>query len=176
MKSFVSFLYEMPQINTYISKERFKRKAAETTGKLSSLPHKDIGRGIYHHKDEDGRHFYFNKDSNGNAKDLSVIDKDNIQKSASKGGEGSHNIHDFMIKHAENHGKVTSDETNTMGSKHLWSTLVKSAPKNKTFHMVDHNSGSEHLIDKNNIDAMSHKIWGKSDSHGNINIEMRHHD
>lgn len=166
----------MPQINTYISKDRFKREVAKTTTKLASLPHKHIGNGVYHHRSEDGKNLYFNKDAHGNAKDLSVIDKNHIQKSASKGGEGAHQIHDFMVKHAEKHGRVISDETNTAGSKHLWTSLVKASPKNKTFHMVDHNTGKEHPINKNNIDDMSHKIWGKSDAHSRVHIEMRHHD
>ena len=50
----------------------------ETTSKLKSLPHEHIGDGIYLHKPDD-RHFYFNKDNHGNAKDLSVINKNNVQ-------------------------------------------------------------------------------------------------
>jgi hypothetical protein len=79
-----------------------------------------------------------------------------------------------MKHHAEQHGKIMSDAENTKGSKNLWTSLVKSKPENKTFHVVNDKTKEEHQVDHSNIDKESNHIWGKTADKRNIRIEMRH--
>lgn len=174
MQRFKSFVIEMPQINKDITKSVNARGINPVKTQLKKEKHENLGNGVFKHHISNGNHYYFNK-NNDNIHDISIVNNKNEQIGVHKGSDGQHKIHDFMIKHAEDHGKISTSKINTPGSKHLWVSLVKSNPKNKTFHLIDKNTGTETKIDSNNIDSKSHHIWGIDNKFSNIALEMRHH-
>lgn len=176
MKGFIFYLNEMPKLDPNITKTVFSRGVQHTKYQLPKLKHDNLGDDVFHHTSSNGNHYYFNKNEDGSTKDLSVINKNHSQLAAGKGSNDKHNIHKFMIKHAETYGKVSSDSTNTTGSKHLWTSLIKSKPKNKSFHIVDDRNKSEEDVDHSNVDNKAHKIWGTGKEYSHIKLEMRHHD
>lgn len=177
MKSFVSFLEEMPQINTYHSKELMNNMSNQNREMIHKSDSKEshLGDGI-HYKNIDGDHVYYKKDNDGKPKEFSVVSSGNTHRFTHKGNGDSRNIHSFMIKHAEKHGRIQSDTSNTEGSKKLWTSLIKSKPKSKSFYVVNKYTREKTQIDHNNIDKMSPHIWGTSSKHNETRIVMQHND
>lgn len=175
MKNFTTFITEMPRMSRDHTKTVMTYMSDKVRKHLSSLDHHNkIGSDMYHHKVGDN-HVYYNKTDNGIG-ELSVIDKYHTQTGTDKGSGSANNIHEFMKKHAELHGHVRSDSTNTKGSKHLWTSLIKSKPKNKSFYVHNLNTGDKESVDYTNIDSKSSKIWGTSKQHEHARLVMQHHD
>ena len=67
MLRFISFLSEMPQINTYHSKNLMNKMADQSRDIIKNSNEKEshIGDGIYR-KNIDDDYVYYKKDSNGN--------------------------------------------------------------------------------------------------------------
>lgn len=176
MKTFKQFLSENPAINTYWNKTRIRNDISnKVRDDIRKEPekHKNIAGDYYAHKQGDNT-AYFRKHDN-DIKEVSVVTKNHVQKVVDKGetGDAKH-IHNFMKHHAEQHGKISTDTENTQGSKKLWSSLIKSKPENKTFHVVNTKTKEEHPVDHTNIDKESDSIWGKTADKRNIKVEMRH--
>ena len=183
MKTFKKFtndtklVIENPLINTYLSKDRLNRLAQDKRQliKDSPSPEETIDHNFYHKKINDD-HVYYNKNSNNEVNAFSIVSNDNVHKLTHKNNDDSHQIHLFMTHHAEKHGFIQSDESNTEGSKNLWTTLIKSKPVNKTFHVINAHRQEKFLVSSDNIDDVSDKIWGKHSRFNNIRLVMTHHD
>jgi hypothetical protein len=108
---------------------------------------------------------------NDKPNELSFISK-NIQVGVTKGANGDVNhIHDFMRHHINSHGELHSSNSNTNGSKNLWTNFIKN---NKNYKYSTRDTRGDKLhIDHSNIDSLSNKIWGKGDNFTNITISAR---
>lgn len=130
----------------------------------------------FYHKRINGDYIYYNKNSDNEVNAFSIVSDNNTHKLTHKNTGDAHQIHLFMIHHAEKHGFIQSDESNTEGSKNLWTTLIKSKPVNKTFHVINTQTQEKFSVNSNNIDDVSDKIWGKHSRFNNIRLVMTHHD
>lgn len=177
MQRFKSYLLEMPQINTYHSKALMNHMADQNRDLIhhSSEEEHHVGGGIYH-KNIDGDHTYYKKDNSGKPNEFSVISNGNTHKFTHKGTGSVKNIHNIMTHHAEKHGFIQSDTSNTEGSKKLWTSLIKSKPKNKSFHVINKYTREKIPVDHANIDKLSNAIWGTSSKHGETRLVMKHND
>lgn len=171
------FILETPWMNTYFSKEKMDILTHDTRQLIndSPSPEEKVDQNFFH-KTLNGDHAYFNRDDNGEINAFSLVTKDNVHRLTHKNTGSAQQIHSFMIHHAEQYGSIKSDTTNTKGSKHLWTSLVKSNPTNKKFHTINSNTEEKNPIDANNIDGVSDKIWGRHFKFNNIILVMTHHD
>ncbi len=178
MKKFKEFtnLLETPIMNSYWTKDKISilSDTAKQNIKDSTYPENKIDNNFYY-KMVNGDHAYFNK-NNDKVNAFSIVTKDNIHKLTHKGTDNAQQIHNFMIHHAEQHGSIKTDTNNTKGSKHLWTSLIKSKPINKNFHYLNLNTQEKVSVDSNNIDDVSDKIWGRHSKFNNIQLVMTHHD
>jgi len=175
MLDFKNYIAEAPQMSPTLTKNAMRSMTNSfTRDNLTKHPetHKHLGGDYYYHKEGD-THQYFRK-HDGNIKEISLVTRDHVHKVTDSGGGDVKHIHNFMKHHAETHGRIRSDATNTKGSKSMWIGLVKSKPTHKTFHVINTKTNKEHPVDHHTIDKESHKIWGDSDDHQHIRIEMRH--
>ena len=178
MKKFKDFanLLENPMMNDYLSKDKMDNLGEQTRYliKNSTSPEEKVGHNLYH-KMLDGDHAYFNKkDNEVNA--LSIVTNNNVHRMTHKNNGSGKQIHTFMLHHAEQHGSIQSDMSNTEGSKHLWTSLVKSKPVNKSFHTLNVKTQEKVPVDANNINEVSDKIWGRHSKFNDIRMVMIHHD
>lgn len=174
MKKFLEFIAEMPQISTFFTKEDGRQGRDGVKEYLKSNKSTEVAPGVHHSQVEDGRHLYFNKDSNGDPKDVSIVSKDNKQVFVSKGSTGPHDLHKIMHHHVEKHGELITDGSHTKGSKKLWLDWVKTKPNGIKFEVV----GGEHpgKLDHNNIDEKSAHIWGASHKMHAVHIKASRDD
>ena len=174
MKKFKEFVSESPMLNSYFNKNRFREFSKEHKSKVESGKHEHLHGDYYVHHGKELT-TYFRKHE-GKVKEYSSVTPEHVHKLTDKGADGDvKHIHNFMIHHSEKHGKISTDDQNTEGSKHLWKSLIKSKPANKTFHVKDHKTGEEHEVDHSNIDNHENSIWSKKHDHMNVSLEMRHH-
>lgn len=174
MLNFKQFITEMPEMNSFLSKERVRDGSKDIDKVLAQTKEEThLGNGIFTKKIGNIA-YYYNKNHDNSTKDFSVVTDDNVHKLTRKGGTRQHQIHDFMIHHATNHGLVRSDDSNTEGSKKLWIELIKKKPKNMSFH-VQSPSGN-FSVDHTNIDDHADKIWGLGRHYKAVRLEMRHDD
>lgn len=176
MKTFQQFVTEMPQINSYVSKARVGRMAEYTKKDIKNSSSKETNHGSFYHKIIDGENgdtdAYYKKDSEGQPTSFSLV-HDHVHVLTHKGSGSAKDIHQYMLHHAKQHGSLSSDKSNTEGSKNLWKTLVKSNPKDYRFHYND-SSGNKVNVHKDNIDDHSDKIWGTSLDHSKVKLVMTH--
>lgn len=177
MLKFSDFLLEMPQINTYHTKSLMKTMSDQNRDLIHNSTEKEhhIGNGIYY-KNIDDNHTYYKKDSEGKPNEFSVISRGNTHSFTHRGTGTANTIHQIMIHHAEKHGFIQSDTSNTEGSKKLWTSLIKSKPKNKSFHVINKYTREKISVDHTNIDKLSNDIWGTSTKHGETRLVMKHND
>jgi hypothetical protein len=179
MKKFKEFtsLLETPMMNNYWTKDKMSvlSDTAKQNIKDSTYPEEKVGHDFYH-KIVNGDHAYFNKNNDGEVNAFSLVTKDNIHKLTHKNTGTAQQIHSFMIHHAKQHGSIKTDMTNTEGSKHLWTSLVKSSPPNKKFHYENLVTNEKVPVDTNNIDTVSDKIWGRHSKFNDVKLVMTHHD
>lgn len=179
MKKFKEFtsLLETPTMNNFLSKDIMNDLATKARQAINDSPstEENIDHNSYH-KMVNGDHAYFNKNDAGEINALSFVTKDNVHKITHKNTGSAQQIHSFMIHHAEQYGAIQSDMTNTEGSKHLWTSLVKSSPPNKKFHYENLNTNEKVPVDANNIDKHSDNIWGRHSKFNDIRMVMTHHD
>lgn len=173
MKSFKEFLTETPYLNSYHTPDKvdsamdIARKEVVTTHSHTT----EIGVNKFKVRSDKGHYYYHMND--GKPKEISHITIDNVHNLTSKGAGGdSDHIKHFMIHHASMRGLVKSDTQQTHGSRKLWSSLIKSEPKNMTFHHVTHNGETE--ITSNNLDSLDRKIWTNKTTKHDDHLEMRH--
>lgn len=176
MKTFQEFMAEMPQINSYVSKERVGRMANNTKKDINSSESKETKHGNFYHKVIDGEdgdtNAYYKKDAEGNPTSFSLV-YNHAHVFTHKGTGSAADIHQYMLHHAKQHGSLSSDKSNTEGSKNLWKNLIKSNPKGYKFHYND-SSGNKVHVHKDNIDDHSDKIWGTSLDHSKVKLVMTH--
>jgi len=176
-KTLFDFVSETPLMDTYFTKEKMDILTNETRRLINASPSSEekLEQNFFH-KTLNGDHAYFNRDDNGDINAFSLVTKDNVHRLTHKNTGCAQQIHSFMIHHAEQYGSIKSDTTNTKGSKHLWTSLIKSNPSNKKFHTINSNTKEKIPIDANNIDDVSDKIWGRHSKFNDITLVMTHHD
>jgi hypothetical protein len=172
MITFKEYLLEQPSMDGE-TKETSSGMASALRANIQSMNHKNathIGNGNYHLPAANGAHVYFHKHL-GKVREFSYITKDGTHQATDKADGNVEHIHHFMKHHAEHHGPVKTYTTNSKGAVKLWSGLIKTKPKNKTFHVVDSKTNTETHVDHSNIDEKTPSIWGEDHKH--ITLEMR---
>lgn len=170
MKTFKEFLTETPFINDYHTKEVMHNFAKPILQHIvdnhSSATH--LGNNHYHlvHKPT-GANIYYHHDGN-TPKEMSYINKD-IQTGTDKNGGDVSHIHHFMNHHIGTAGKLSSDSSNTVGSKHLWKSFIKKNPQH-SYHYHNSKTGEKTTVTPENIDHHEHKIWGTHSDFHNIKL------
>jgi hypothetical protein len=177
MKTFQKFIAEMPQINTYHNKDRMSEYAEDVRNRIHNSSEKEekLGNNIYR-KNIENNHVYYNKDENSYPKEISIISRGNTHLFTHRGSGNTSTIHKFMLHHAKEYGSLQSDTSNTEGSKKLWTSLIQSNPKNKSFHTVNKYTREKKPLDSNTLNSNIDQIWGQSTKHSEIRLVMTHHD
>lgn len=172
MKSFKEYILESPEIlntprNTWNSLYKKSREYIKSNHSKSE----NIGNNYFHNIINSNHVYYRNEGEE--VKEVSIINKEHHQISIDKGIDGdAEHIKNFMKYHAEKHGVVKSDKTQSLGAIHLWKKLIKSEPTKKHFYHV--NGENKIQLKKDNIDKLHDDIWNKNKS--NTYIEMRHNE
>lgn len=178
MKTFKQFLAEMPQRNSYWSKDVMKPAIDSLVSSLKSGA-AEVSPWIHHKVDNEGNHLYASKKGNST---LSVhsITPNHQQAIAGKVDGSAKSVHSVMIHHAKTYGRITSWSGNSKGGENLWINLVKSEPKNMKFHYTTQKNDMDapkvvHELSKNNIDHHREDIWGKGMDKTGTLIHMVYH-
>ena len=166
------FLNEMPAMMAD-SLPMLNSKKSEYDTQLASAPNNkefDVDSGEVHSysgKHPEGfQHVYYHK-HNGEIGAVSHI-INNVQKFVHKGSSDKSVIHDIMSHHIGTHGTLSTDRSNSPGSKHLWTSYVKSTHKN--IHFTHEYKDVKSKLTPDNIDAQSDKIWGNTREHSEHKI------
>jgi len=123
----------------------------------------------YHHLQlNKDTHLYYRHDG-VEPKEMSYISK-NIQTGTEKGKDGdSAHIHAFMMHHLQNNHSIESSNSNTNGSKKLWTNFIKKNP-NLNHSAINTITNKSTKLTPENVDTESSKIWGSDSKFANIRI------
>lgn len=163
MLSFKQFLNESPLINKSHTKEFLGHYSDLISNELKKnhenstlLGNSDVG--TYHKQEQQPNTIYYYHHVNDSPREFSII-SDNEQKIVTKGNGGdSKYLHWIMKKHVDDHGKLSSSNSNTYGSQKLWSDLVDSDPK-YSLHHLNIKTNIETPMTKEYLDKNKKEIW-----------------
>ena len=175
LKSFKQFINEQPKINLYHSKERMQNETDKIRSNLDHSKSNKIDIEYYHQKDANGNHYYYRHDGT-KPRELSIINKDNIHQIAHKDSGNSNHIKNFIYHHVNNYGNVSSDNSNTEGSKKIWMEISKEHPKNMSLYHHNDETNSSVKIDHHYLKNNEHELWNKSNDAYRHRIILKRND
>lgn len=171
---------EAPIIEPFHTKEVVGKNTNILRGWLNDNHHKStkVGENEFHihGPNEKLKHVYYHKPSN-EIHSVSVIDHHGEHSITDKGKDtNSDHIKNFLVHHTLTHGSVSSSNTNTPGSRKLWSDMASLNHKQISMHHLDTHTKTEHEITPDYLSKNSHKIWNTSEFAKEHKIVMRKHD
>lgn len=178
MKNFCDFrveqtlILEHPAINTYFNNRNYGRLVSSpTVEKLDAIKNKSkIGENEYKADHENGTAYMHIP--NGKVESYSIInDKHEHLNNAKMGDSDSKHIENFIRHHADNHGQVYSDTSQTNGSKNLWKNLIKNSDQNK-YKFYHHSKLGTKQLTPENLDSEEPHVWADN-SFDNDRLEIR---
>ncbi len=180
MKSFKQFISESPYVDTNMKKEKFEDSGNKVSIILNNNHNKsekiyDTDISALHKANIDGLHWYYHY-VDGKPREISIVNKANIQRYVNKnGGEGKY-IKDIMKYHTKKHGELKSDDEQSIGGMNLWKSLYHEKDPNFKFHhykVIGMLNGKEqhekHEIDDEYLDNNEDTIWS-----GNVKNGKQH--
>ena len=118
---------------------------------------------------------YCTMDKSGSLASMSIIDG-GVQIAASKGSDpNSSNIVKFMQHYVQHYGTLSSDNTQSEGSKRMWLNIIKSnLPKVEVYVVFNLGDGKAKEIKATEISPENLSLaWGSNKTHEEIHFEMR---
>jgi hypothetical protein len=170
-EAYMNMLVEMPQIIKTDTTEKVADQAKSLRDHIdlnhntATVLDKENG---YHHLKHQGGDLYYRHDRK-ESKELSYVSK-NIQVGVEKRKDGdSNHIHNFMLHHLKHNGSIQSSNSNTDGSKKLWTNFIKKTPH---LNHIAYNKRTLKTtkLTPNNIDHHADKVWGETPDKRDIRI------
>ena len=173
MKSFKDYLNESPILNKAHDKQFMSTNSDLYRDKINKNHNKSDKIDNFHHQEIDKEHVYYKHDGN-NVKEFTKINHNNEQTLVDKGKNGDANhIKNMIFHHVNKYGKVTSSNSNTEGSKHLWKDIITKHPNNMSVHHVNVPRKIDSEIDFDYLKHREDQIWNHNEFAKDHKIEIR---